>query len=82
MVSEKTIKKMVDNIDLLIVKEVDLPRHQRGKYVRKFLTGFRFPKDILIYTPEEINEWKDCPLAFITTVVNKGKILYEQDRSR
>jgi len=106
MVSERTIKKMVDKIvknyqpekiilfgsyaeglpekdsdvDLLIIKDVDLPRHQRGKFVRKFLTEFRFPKDILIYTPDEIKKWEDCSFAFITSVINKGKVLYEQNR--
>ncbi|RKY89961.1 nucleotidyltransferase domain-containing protein [candidate division KSB1 bacterium] len=67
------------DVDLLIIKDVDLPRYQRGKYIRKFLTEFRFPKDIIIYTPEEVKKWEDCPLAFITYIMKKGIILYEKN---
>ena len=36
------------------------------------------PKDILVYTEGEINEWQNVKEAFITSVVEKGKVLYEK----
>ena len=70
------------DVDILIIKDTDLPRYKRGKYIRKYLTDFRFPKDIIIYTPSEIERWKDCQLAFITSAVNNGEILYDKQGSR
>jgi hypothetical protein len=38
-----------------------------------------FPaKDIVVWTPQEVEEWKAVPNAFISTVLAKGKLLYER----
>ena len=66
------------DLDLLIIMESSLPRHKRSKEIRLLLSKFIFGKDILVYTPEEIEEWKDVPDAFITTAINEGKVLYEK----
>jgi len=34
-------------------------------------------KIILFGSPEEIDEWKSVPNAFITTILREGKVLYE-----
>jgi predicted nucleotidyltransferase len=67
------------DLDLLVVvKKSNLPRHKRAREIRKQLWGLTdTPKDILVYTEDEINEWKDVEQAFITKVMNKGRILYE-----
>jgi len=36
------------------------------------------PKDILVYTNQEIEDWKKVDFAFITQVVRNGKVLYEK----
>ena len=74
--------KKGSDIDLLVVvKKSDLPRFKRAWEVRTLLRGkIRFPKDILVYTEEEINDWKNVPEAFITTIIGKGKILYERQK--
>lgn len=67
------------DLDLLIIKDSTLPRYKRAREVRKQLWGIsEVPKDILVYTPEEIEDWKDVDEAFITGIVKKGKILYEE----
>lgn len=66
------------DLDILVVKDYTIPRHKRGKEVLKALSYIRFPLDIVFYTPEEINKWRHTSLAFITTVMSKGKILYER----
>ena len=64
------------DLDLLIVHKTDLPRKERRLPVRKALRDFKFPMDIIIYTPEEINSFKDSSMAFITQVIESGKVIY------
>jgi hypothetical protein len=36
-----------------------------------------FPaKDILVYTPDEAEEWSSVPNAFVTTALREGRTLY------
>lgn len=67
------------DLDLLIIKETNLPRHKRGREIRKYLRGLKFPIDIVVYTPEEINEWKDEKHSFISKILKEGKILYDRE---
>jgi predicted nucleotidyltransferase len=74
--------KKDSDLDLLIVKESDLPRYKRAREIRKLLWGIsEIPKDIIVYTQREIDDWREVDEAFVTQVVKKGKILYE-DKGR
>ncbi len=64
------------DVDLLIVAESDLPRYKRGREIRKCLRGSKMAVDLLVYTPGEIEKWKDVKTSFITTVMEKGIVLY------
>jgi len=33
--------------------------------------------DILVYSPEEVEEWREVRQAFITTAIREGKVFYE-----
>jgi predicted nucleotidyltransferase len=67
------------DLDLLVViKRSETPRYKRARVIRKNLWGLTdIPKDILVYTLEEIDEWKEVEEAFITSIMKKGKVLYE-----
>ncbi|MBI4708329.1 MAG: nucleotidyltransferase domain-containing protein [Candidatus Omnitrophica bacterium] len=67
------------DLDLLVVvKKSDLPRHKRAREIRKHLWGLTdTPKDILVYTEDEIEDWKEVRQAFITKIMNQGRVLYE-----
>ena len=65
------------DLDIVIITESRLPRWKRSAPVRRALTGLFPAKDIVVYTPEEVDEWKDVPNAFITSILNEGRILYE-----
>ena len=69
------------DLDLLVfVKESNLPRYKRAREIRKHLWGYySVPMDILVYTEDEVQDWSNVKQAFITSVVNKGKILYENN---
>jgi predicted nucleotidyltransferase len=64
------------DLDLLIIKESALPRYKRGREIRRHLRGLKVAVDLIVYTRQEIEKWKDLNTAFITTVMNKGKVLY------
>jgi predicted nucleotidyltransferase len=64
--------------DLLLVEPSTLPRHKRAARYRRALIGVSPAKDILVWTPEEIAEWRDVPNAFVTTAIREGVLLYER----
>ena len=70
------------DIDILVIMETDRPRHKRTAAINRALAGLVIPKDILVYTPAEVDDWKDVPEAFITQVLKKGVVVYDKDKRR
>jgi len=66
------------DLDILVIMNSKLPRYKRSVPIYKALAGILIPKDIIVYTPKEVEEWDEVPQAFITTAVTKGKIIYEK----
>jgi len=67
------------DLDILVIMPSDQPRWQRAIPIYGALRGLLLPKDLIVYTPEEVEEWSDVPQAFVTTVVRRGKVLYEKN---
>jgi len=67
------------DLDLLVILEnSDLPRHKRARVIRQHLRGVTdIPRDILVYTQSEVDEWSCVKLSFVSTILQEGKILYE-----
>jgi uncharacterized protein len=66
------------DLDLLIIKDSDLPRHKRSFEIRKFLIGSKIPMDALIYTHKEFNEEMKEKFSFISGAIKNSKVLYER----
>ena len=66
------------DLDLLVIVDSKLPRYKRAVPIYRALAGILIPKDVLVYTPEEVAAWKAVPQAFITQVVQKGQVIYEK----
>jgi predicted nucleotidyltransferase len=66
------------DLDLLIIEESDLPRWRRSARYRRALCGVFPAKDLLVWTPQEVEDWRSVPHAFITTVLRESKPLYER----
>lgn len=64
------------DLDLLIIKKTDLPQGERRKDLRNHLRDLNISIDILVYTPEEVDYWKNASMAFVTRALNEGKIIY------
>ncbi len=68
------------DIDLLVVSNDSRPRAQRAATLYGVLSDIIIPMDILVYRPDEIEEWSSVPQAFVTTAMREGKVLYEDNR--
>lgn len=65
------------DLDLLIIKDTDLPQHKRSFDIQKSLIGSMIPIDILVYTNKEFEQEKDVKYSFINSVIKTSKIVYE-----
>jgi len=68
------------DLDLLImVDKSDEPRFKRAREIRKYLWGItNVPKDILIYTDDEVKYWGKIPYSFINNILQNGVKIYER----
>lgn len=66
------------DLDLIIVKDSDLPRHKRGMEVRRLFYGYLVPMDLKIYTPHEFTQDLQNKYSFLSSVISDSKILYER----
>ena len=64
------------DLDLLIIEESSLPRYKRAAKYLRALVGVFPAKDVVVWTPEEVEAWSRVPNAFITTILREGKTLY------
>jgi predicted nucleotidyltransferase len=66
------------DVDLMVVAQTDLPRHKRAVGLYKQFRPYPFGMDIVVYTPQEVEEGKKSALTFVSTVLREGKTLYER----
>ena len=66
------------DLDLLIIKDTDLPRHRRSFDIQKLLIGSMIPMDILVYTNDEFEQEQNERYSFLNSAIKTSKILYER----
>ena len=66
------------DIDLLIIKDTDLPPQKRSFDIQKSLIGSMIPIDILVYTNKEFEQEKDKKYSFINSAIKTSKVIYER----
>jgi predicted nucleotidyltransferase len=64
------------DLDILVIEESDLPRYKRAARYLRALVGVFPAKDLVVWTPEEVEAWASVPHAFITTILREGRTLY------
>ena len=69
---------MDSDLDLLVVKASDVPRHQRAIPAYRALWGIPVPVDILWYTPEEMEEWSGVVNHVVKRALREGRVIYEK----
>jgi len=70
------------DVDLLIIMESKLSPLERYIAVSKVLTPRVFPMDIIVRTPQEIEQRLRMGDFFIKEILERGKVLYERGSSR
>jgi predicted nucleotidyltransferase len=70
------------DVDLLVVvDQVFGPAFSRRAEVariRKFLSEYKVPKDILVYGSDEIARWRDSRNHVVSHCLREGRLLYER----
>jgi len=66
------------DLDLLIVKDTEELPVDRAALLRKAMRDLVMPMDILVYTPQEIEENRKSKFTFIYQVLKTGKLLYDR----
>ena len=70
--------RLGSDIDLLVITDSDEPRHRRPRRLYGALRDIMLPMDIVVYTPEEVEEWSQVRQAFVTYAVREGRALYDE----
>ncbi|MGB9775791.1 MAG: nucleotidyltransferase domain-containing protein [Anaerolineae bacterium] len=65
------------DIDLLVIARSSEPRYCRAVPLYGALSDIPIAMDIIVYTPEEVEEWSGVRQAFVTTALREGIVLYE-----
>ena len=47
------------DLDLIIIKQSNLPKHKRGIEIRRLFYGLLVPIDLKVYTPEEFEMFRE-----------------------
>ena len=66
------------DIDLLVIAKSTQPRYRCSAPLYGALSDILTSMDILVvYSPEEVEDWSGVRQAFVTTAIREGKVLYE-----
>ncbi len=66
------------DIDLLIIADMEGPRHRRSLSIRRLFPGRNFGMDVLVFKPEEFERQKVLVNSISYIVSKEGKIVYER----
>lgn len=64
------------DIDLLLIKDDDLPKIKRNRIARSYLRDFKFPVDVIVKSREEFETLKDVIGTVVYTANKYGKVVY------
>src|ERR1035437_9869459 len=65
------------DVDLLIVKDDDLPKIERNRKVRRYLKGLMVPVDVIVKTNKEFNDFKNIIGTIVYPAAKYGKVVYD-----
>jgi uncharacterized protein len=65
------------DLDLLVIKETELPMANRADDLKPLLSNALIRVDVHTYTPEEVEEYGREPFSFLNNILITGKIVFE-----
>jgi len=66
------------DLDLFVLKDTELSKSKRVVQVRRLLYGAMVPMDLVVFTPQEVDESKDNEFSFVNEILNTGQVMYER----
>jgi predicted nucleotidyltransferase len=69
------------DVDLLVVERESSfqgGRRSEASRIRRSLWRFPLPIDILLFTPEEVEKWKDATNHVIARSLREGRVIYDR----
>jgi predicted nucleotidyltransferase len=66
------------DLDFIVIKNTDLPKHKRGVELRRLLYGSLVPMDLKVYTPFEFEKELKNKYSFLNSAVKNSKLVYER----
>jgi predicted nucleotidyltransferase len=70
------------DLDLVIIEDEPFGESRSRKAeisrIRRALSRFRIPKDILVYSSGEADQWKGCTNHILAEAFREGRLLYER----
>ena len=68
------------DVDLMVEMETDEPPAQRVRMIDALFGLRRWAMDVIVYTPQEVEQHRQYRNSFIRMIESEGKVLYEQPR--
>ena len=66
------------DVDLLVVLRDPGSRREKRLAIRVALHGMGIAKDIVVVTPEELEQQRDTPGTLIRSALSEGRVLYDR----
>lgn len=66
------------DLDILVIKETELPMANRADDLAPMLSNALIPVDVQIYTPEEVEEYGKEQFSFVKGVLESGRTVFER----
>ncbi len=70
------------DVDLLVIEAEPFGpgrgKHEEMNRLYRALRGFRVPKDILVFSNEEVEYWRDSLNHVLARALREGRVLYER----
>lgn len=64
------------DLDLLVIKDSDLPRYKRAREIHKLFNPYPVAMDILVYSNKEIEKWRTVETSFVHEALKRGVVVY------
>ena len=68
------------DLDLMVEMETDDPPAERVRTIDALFGLRRWAMDLVVYTPEEVEQQRQYRNALIRVIESEGKVLYERPR--
>jgi predicted nucleotidyltransferase len=70
------------DVDLLVIMPVEGKRREKAVEIRRVVLDISVPKDIVVRTSEDVEEWGNEIGTILKMAMEEGKTLYEKSSQR